>query len=67
MLLDLNHMTCTLPVDELIQFTAVLWLREFLTLSGRAMIPYCANILSAVLPCVSYEHCKFSILSLKRE
>ena len=48
--------------DELIQFTAVLWLREFLTLSGRAMIPYCASILSAVLPCVSYERCKFSIL-----
>ena len=51
------HSTST---DEIIQFTAVLWLREFLSLSGRAMIPYCANILSAVLPCVSYEHCKFN-------
>lgn len=46
--------------DEIIQFTAVLWLREFLSLSGRTMIPYCANILSAILPCVSYEHCKFN-------
>ncbi|XP_028392821.1 protein VAC14 homolog [Dendronephthya gigantea] len=46
--------------DQLIQFTAVLWLREFLTLSGRTMIPFCANILSAVLPCVSLETCKFN-------
>ena len=53
------------PVDEIIQFTAILWLREFLTLAGRAMIPFCGNILMAVLPCVSYEHCKFSILSSK--
>lgn len=46
--------------DEIIQFTAIIWLREFITLSGRTMIPFCANILTAVLPCVSYEHCTFN-------
>ena len=42
-------------LDEVIQFTAITWLREFVALSGRTMLPFCASILSAVLPCVSYD------------
>ncbi|XP_059156655.1 protein VAC14 homolog [Physella acuta] len=41
--------------DDLIQFTALTWLREFIALSGRAMLPHVAGILSAVLPCLSYS------------
>ncbi|CAL1543961.1 unnamed protein product [Lymnaea stagnalis] len=41
--------------DDLIQFTAITWLREFIALSGRAMLPHMAGILSAVLPCLAYN------------
>ncbi|BFZ12886.1 hypothetical protein BsWGS_15925 [Bradybaena similaris] len=41
--------------DDLIQFTAITWLREFIALSGRAMLPHMAGILNAVLPCLSYS------------
>eukprot|EP00058_Branchiostoma_floridae_P019480 XP_002604970.1 hypothetical protein BRAFLDRAFT_92612 [Branchiostoma floridae] len=41
--------------DELLQLTAIMWLKEFILLSGRAMLPFAAGILTAVLPCVAYE------------
>ncbi|RUS77339.1 hypothetical protein EGW08_014893 [Elysia chlorotica] len=41
--------------DDLIQYTAILWLREFIHLAGRSMLPHVAGILSAVLPCLSYS------------
>ncbi|XP_055892261.1 protein VAC14 homolog [Biomphalaria glabrata] len=41
--------------DDLIQFTAITWLREFIAYSGRAMLPHTAGILSAVLPCLAYN------------
>ena len=41
--------------DELVQFTAILWIRNFLKLSGRTMLPFACGILIAVLPCLSYE------------
>ncbi|GFS06659.1 protein VAC14 homolog [Elysia marginata] len=41
--------------DDLIQFTAISWLREFINLAGRSMLPHVAGILSAVLPCLSYS------------
>ncbi|KAI8491112.1 PtdIns(3,5)P(2) sythesis regulation factor [Branchiostoma belcheri] len=37
--------------DELLQLTAIMWLKEFILLSGRAMLPFAAGILTAVLPC----------------
>lgn len=40
--------------DDLTQYTAITWLREFVTLSGRTMLPHMAGILSAILPCLSY-------------
>ena len=44
--------------DELIQFTAITWLKEFVALSGRTMLPFCALILGSILPCVSYDQPK---------
>ncbi|XP_065676079.1 protein VAC14 homolog isoform X2 [Hydra vulgaris] len=41
--------------DEVIQYTAITWLKEFVALSGRTMLPFCALILSSILPCVSFD------------
>ncbi|ESO93069.1 hypothetical protein LOTGIDRAFT_119746 [Lottia gigantea] len=45
---------------EIIQCTAIKWLREFVVLSGRAMLPHMAGMLGSVLPCLAYsdEHTK---------
>ena len=48
--------------DEVIQFTAITWLREFITLSGRTMLPFNAGILKAILPCMAYDQDKQNIL-----
>jgi vacuole morphology and inheritance protein 14 len=39
----------------LIQFTAITWIKEFVQLSGRTMLPFASGILTAVLPCLAYE------------
>ncbi|XP_043937234.1 protein VAC14 homolog isoform X2 [Protopterus annectens] len=41
--------------DDLIQLTAMCWMREFIQLAGRIMLPYSSGILTAVLPCLSYD------------
>ncbi|XP_029465094.1 protein VAC14 homolog isoform X2 [Rhinatrema bivittatum] len=47
--------------DDLIQLTAMSWIREFIQLAGRVMLPYASGILTAVLPCLSYDDRKKSI------
>ncbi|XP_030059458.1 protein VAC14 homolog [Microcaecilia unicolor] len=47
--------------DDLIQLTAMSWMREFIQLAGRVMLPYSSGILTAVLPCLSYDDRKKSI------
>ncbi|NXP93054.1 VAC14 protein, partial [Passerina amoena] len=47
--------------DELIQLTAMCWMREFIQLAGRVMLPYSSGILTAVLPCLSYDDRKKNI------
>ncbi|XP_056680596.1 protein VAC14 homolog [Monodelphis domestica] len=47
--------------DDLIQLTAMCWLREFIQLAGRVMLPYSSGILTAVLPCLAYDDRKKSI------
>ncbi|XP_069757097.1 protein VAC14 homolog isoform X1 [Narcine bancroftii] len=47
--------------DDLIQLTAMTWMREFIQLAGRLMLPYSSGILTAVLPCLSYDDRKKSI------
>lgn len=52
-----------IPVpDDLIQLTAMCWMREFIQLAGRVMLPYSSGILTAVLPCLAYDDRKKSIL-----
>ena len=41
--------------NDLMQYTAIRWLREFVTLSGRTMLPHMAGMLSAILPCLAYS------------
>ncbi|KAL0278812.1 UNVERIFIED_CONTAM: hypothetical protein PYX00_000512 [Menopon gallinae] len=41
--------------DDLLQYTAITWIKEFVQLSDRAMVPYASGILVAILPCLSYE------------
>nr|XP_020653526.1 protein VAC14 homolog [Pogona vitticeps] len=47
--------------DDLIQVTAMCWMREFIQLAGRVMLPYSSGILTAVLPCLSYDDRKKNI------
>ncbi|KAM3864254.1 protein VAC14 homolog [Diretmus argenteus] len=46
--------------NDLIQLTAMTWMREFIQLAGRAVLPYSSGILTAVLPCLSYDDRKKS-------
>lgn len=41
--------------NELIQLTAITWLREFLSISGVGMLSYSSGIFTAILPCLAYE------------
>lgn len=41
--------------NELIQFTAIDWIREFVQLSGANMLTYASGIFTAILPCLAYE------------
>ena len=36
--------------DELLQFIAITWIKEFINLAGNLMLPNTAGILTAVLP-----------------
>ncbi|KAG1705081.1 Protein VAC14 [Nymphon striatum] len=42
-------------MDELLQFTAITWIKEFVHLSGRTMLPFTSGILMSVLPCMAYD------------
>ncbi|KAL5021785.1 hypothetical protein ScPMuIL_000940 [Solemya velum] len=41
--------------DDLIQCTAMSWLKEFITQADRAMLPFVSGILNAILPCLAYD------------
>ncbi|XP_054928557.1 protein VAC14 homolog isoform X2 [Dermacentor andersoni] len=41
--------------EELVQYTAISWMREFVALSGRTLLPHAAGILEAILPTLSYD------------
>ncbi|KAK0089963.1 hypothetical protein PV325_004440 [Microctonus aethiopoides] len=50
-----NLITHAQSSDELLQLTAITWMREFVQLSGPSMLPYASGILSAILPCFTYD------------
>lgn len=41
--------------NELIQYTAITWIREFVQLSGPNMVSFASGIFTAILPCLAYE------------
>ncbi|CAH2042762.1 unnamed protein product, partial [Iphiclides podalirius] len=41
--------------EELVQLTAITWIKEFVELAGPSMLPYASGILCAVLPCLAYS------------
>lgn len=41
--------------DDMVQLTALTWIKEFIELSGRKILPFTSGILTAVLPCLAYE------------
>lgn len=41
--------------DELVQFTAIMWIQVFVQLSGPLMRPYMSGIFTAILPCLAYD------------
>ncbi|XP_033222290.1 protein VAC14 homolog isoform X2 [Belonocnema kinseyi] len=48
----INHAQST---DELLQLTAITWIKEFVNLSGPFMFPFISGIFTAVLPCLAYD------------
>ena len=56
---------CFFFSDDVIQYTAIMWIKEFLTLSGRTMLPFYSGLLKAILHCVSYDQDKQNILYMK--
>lgn len=57
---DFSSMTNILIIhaqaqDEFLQLTAITWIKEFVQLSGRSMLPFASGILTAILPCLSYD------------
>ena len=49
--------------DKCIQFTALMWMKTFLTLAQRSMMVFTSNILVSILPCVAYDNDKSRIPS----
>ncbi|XP_013381425.1 protein VAC14 homolog isoform X4 [Lingula anatina] len=52
--------------DPLIQHTALLWLKDFLQLSGRVILPYASGIITAVLPCLAYDASRKNTLEVAK-
>ena len=48
--------------EALIQFTALTWMKVFLSLAERSMMGFTANFLVSILPCVAYDTQKARIL-----
>ena len=57
------NVSVSVCLDILIQFTAITWLKEFVSLSGPAMLAFVSGILSSILPCLAYDdEARISIL-----
>ena len=61
-IVSFSWISVILVSDDVIQFTAITWLREFIILSGRTMLPFIAGILKSILPCMAYDQDKQNIL-----
>ena len=54
-------------LGQIIQLTALEWMKTFLEMAGPPMLPFTANILSAILPCLSYEADKRAVKNVAME
>ncbi|KAI8419692.1 hypothetical protein MSG28_008381 [Choristoneura fumiferana] len=41
--------------EELLQLTAITWIKEFVELAGGAMLPFASGVLAAALPALAYS------------
>ncbi|AQK61882.1 Protein VAC14-like protein [Zea mays] len=49
--------------DEFTRLTSITWINEFVKLGGEQLVPYYADILGAVLPCISDEEEKIRVVA----
>ncbi|KAF9677462.1 hypothetical protein SADUNF_Sadunf08G0110200 [Salix dunnii] len=49
--------------DEFTRLTALTWINEFVKLGGDQLVPYYANILGAILPCISDKEEKIRVVA----
>ncbi|KAF5450330.1 hypothetical protein F2P56_030690 [Juglans regia] len=49
--------------DEFTRLTAITWINEFVKLGGDQLVPYYANILGAILPCISDKEEKIRVVA----
>ncbi|KAL6645120.1 hypothetical protein ACP70R_016728 [Stipagrostis hirtigluma subsp. patula] len=49
--------------DEFTRLTSVTWINEFVKLGGEQLVPYYADILGAILPCISDEEEKIRVVA----
>uniref|UniRef100_A0A6M2F421 Vacuolar protein 14 C-terminal Fig4-binding domain-containing protein n=1 Tax=Populus davidiana TaxID=266767 RepID=A0A6M2F421_9ROSI len=50
-------------VDEFTRLTAITWINEFVKLGGEQLVPYYADILGAILPCISDKEEKIRVVA----
>ncbi|CAN4123401.1 unnamed protein product [Withania somnifera] len=53
--------------DEFTRLTAITWINEFVKLGGEQLVPYYADILGAILPCISDKEEKIRVMSSEWE
>ncbi|XP_024025715.1 protein VAC14 homolog isoform X2 [Morus notabilis] len=49
--------------DEFTRLTAITWISEFVKLGGDQLVPYYADILGAILPCISDKEEKIRVVA----
>ncbi|KAJ0974943.1 hypothetical protein J5N97_016908 [Dioscorea zingiberensis] len=49
--------------DEFTRLTAITWINEFVKLGGNQLVPYYADILGAILPCISDKEEKIKMVA----
>eukprot|EP01018_Ginkgo_biloba_P036307 Gb_38749 [translate_table: standard] len=49
--------------DEFTRLTAITWMNEFVKLGGDQLVPYYADILGAILPCISDKEEKIRVVA----
>ncbi|KAL1828988.1 hypothetical protein ACET3Z_007400 [Daucus carota] len=49
--------------DEFTRLTAITWINEFVKLGGEQLVPYYADILGAILPCIADKEEKICVVA----